>query len=125
MSSNLGQYQEITTLAKDVGGPSNLIKLIFTAGGVTGSIATVVVFCGGAYIYKKHNKRKQLSDAAIIYTINAEGSSNEGLLFNVGDQFRVLEKDGDAALIEKLEDDNNPYFVSASFLRSISDYTFD
>jgi hypothetical protein len=125
MSSNLGQYQLMTTIAKKVGGPLNLAGLIFLAGG----IVTHGVAQGGKKVKNhfsaKFEEKKQLSDAAIIYTINTEGISNEGLLFNVGDQFRVLEKDGDAALIEKLEDDNNPYFVSASFLSSISDYTFD
>ena len=43
-------------------------------------------------------------------------------LFSVDDTFKVLEIDGDAALIEKIGDENNPYFVSGCFLESISDY---
>ena len=39
-------------------------------------------------------------------------------------QFKVLERDGDAALIEIMNDENNPYFISAKFLSSISDYKF-
>ena len=50
----------------------------------------------------------------------AAKKSNEGLAFSVGDQYRILELDGDAALIEKIGDKNNPYFVSAKFLNSIS-----
>ena len=45
------------------------------------------------------------------------------LLLSVDDTFKVLEIDGDAALIEKIGDENNPYYVSARFLRGISDYT--
>ncbi len=36
--------------------------------------------------------------------------------------FKVLERDGNAVLIEKLGDDNNPYFVAAELLNEISDY---
>ena len=59
---------------------------------------------------------------AQIYTVKTEGTSNEGLLFKVNDKFRVLEQDGDAVLIEKIKDEHNPYFVSAKFISSISDY---
>lgn len=48
--------------------------------------------------------------------------SNEGLQFVVGEQLRVLEIAGDVVLIEKIGDTDNPYFVSADLLRSISDY---
>lgn len=48
--------------------------------------------------------------------------SNEGLQFHVGETFKVLERDGNAVLIEKLGDDNNPYFVVAELLNEISDY---
>ena len=48
--------------------------------------------------------------------------SNEGLEFKIGDQFRVLESDKDAILIEKIGDNNNPYFVSAELLKNISDF---
>ena len=42
---------------------------------------------------------------------------------NVGDAYRILESDGESVLIEKIGDTNNPYFVSADFLRSVSDFT--
>lgn len=58
----------------------------------------------------------------IIYSVTAEGVSNEGLEFKIGDQFRVLEKDKDAVLIEKIGDDNNPYFVSEELFKNISNY---
>ncbi len=47
---------------------------------------------------------------------------SNGLVFKVGDNFRILNHDADAILIEKLGDDNNPYFVSADFLKQISEY---
>lgn len=57
-----------------------------------------------------------------VYSVTAEGISNEGLAFKIGDQFRVLETDKDAVLIEKIDDDNNPYFVSEELLTNISNY---
>ena len=47
------------------------------------------------------------------------------LHFKVGDQFKVLDVDGDAGLIEIIGDNNSPYFVSLKFLSSISDYKID
>ena len=48
-----------------------------------------------------------------------------GIVFGGGALFgggAVAGADGNATLIEKLGDNNNPYFVSTKFLRSISDY---
>lgn len=54
-----------------------------------------------------------------VYSATAERISNEGLAFKIGDQFRVLEIDRDAVLIEKIVDNNNPYFVSEELLTNI------
>ena len=123
--SNLGWYQIMTTMAKKVGGPLKLFGLVAGGGAIIGGGAVA----GGSAIKKKVQKeldyKKKAEAAAMIHTVQKEGSSNEGLTFNVGDKFKVLEVDGDAALIEKLEDENNPYFVSAKFLSSISDYNIE
>lgn len=50
---------------------------------------------------------------------------SNGLVFNVGDNYRVLNHDGDAILVEKLGDGNNPYYVSADFLKEISEFYLD
>lgn len=121
--SNLGWYQILTSMAKRVGGPKQLISLFVGGGFLIGGGAVA----GGNVIKKKVttkiNKKKQAEKAAIIYTVSSEGKSNEGLLFKAGETFRVLETDGDAGLIEKLGDENNPYFVSLKFLETISDYS--
>lgn len=120
--SNLGFYQLMTKFAKKVGGPVNLLLLVAGGGAIIGSGVTAA----GLGIKEKvaaNNEKKNIEMAAnIIRTVQIEAQSKEGLLFKVRDQFRVLEVDGDAALIEKLGDNNNPYFVSAEFLKSISDY---
>lgn len=122
--SNLGWYQLITTWAKKVGGPKQLIGLIAGGGTLFGG-ATVG---GGIAIKKKISselaKKRQEAEAAVLYTVKTGGKSNEGLLFKVGDTFRVLEIAGDAGLIEKIGDENNPYFVSLKFLSTISDYNY-
>lgn len=120
--SNLGLYQVMTTLAKKVGGPLNLAGLLVVGGAALGS-GTVV---GGQKVAKKvkqyRDKKKRTEESAIAYEVHADGKSNEGLVFKVGERFRVLENDGDAVLIEKIGDKQNPYFVSGKFLASISDY---
>lgn len=121
--SNLGAYQWLTSAAKKVGGPKNLVGII--AG--TGAVAGVAVYKGGEIVVKKIKKKMnkeelQETSDTIIYSVTAEGVSNEGLEFKIGDQFRVLETDKDAVLIEKIGDDNNPYFVSEELLKNISNY---
>lgn len=121
---NLGWYQIMTTAAKKVGGPQKLIGIIFGGGALFGGGAVL----GGKAIKNGINKRLEKKnheeEIAAIYTINKECTSKEGLVFDEGMQFKVLERDGDAALIEILNYENNPYFVSAIFLQSISDYKF-
>ncbi len=122
--SNLGWYQILTTMAKKVGGPKILIALLAGGGALLGGGAVA----GGNAIKKKVSseleKKRQAEMRAKVYTVKKEGKSNEGILFLEGETFKVLEVDGDAGLIEKIGDDNNPYFVSRKFLCSISDYEF-
>lgn len=120
--SNLGWYQIMTTVAKKVGGPKNLFMLVLGGGAVLGGTATAGVVTVKNKVKDGLEKKKQIEEAAIVYTVKTEKSSNEGLLFKVGDRFKVLERDGDAGLIEKIGDDKNPYFVSLAFLSTISDY---
>lgn len=121
--SNLGGYQWLTTVAKKVGGPKNLVLIIAGTG--------AVVYKGGEIVVKKTVKeiKKRMSQEKLleiadtkIYTVTAEGTSNEGLEFKIGDQFKVLETDKDAVLIEKIGDSDNPYFISAELLKNISNY---
>ncbi len=116
--SNLGMYQWITTASKKVHGPGKLIALLVGGGAIIGA--------GGVKAKQKisssRNKKKQKLEATIVHTVTEEGRSNEGLLFAKGDTFRVIETDGDACLIDKIGDENSPYYVSLNFLCSISDY---
>lgn len=121
--SNLGGYQWLTTAAKKVGGPKNLVLVIAGAGAVIYKSGEIAVKQTVKAIKRIKNKEQLLETANTkMYTVTAEGISNEGLEFKIGDQFRVLESDKDAVLIEKIGDNNNPYFVSAELLKNISDY---
>lgn len=119
--SNLGGYQRLTTIAKKVGGPANLVLLIAGSG--------AVVYKGGEILVRKaiKNVNKLYAEnsseiSSQIYIVNKQGVSNENLAFELGDRFKVLEFDGDAILIEKIGDSNNPYVVSSEFLEKISNY---
>ena len=119
--SNLGAYQWITTLSKKVGGPFQLLGI--TALG--GYLVFRCVEAGGKKVYKifkNHNDNEKTVSNAPEYTVIREGKSNENIQFSVGDKFCILEKDGDSVLIDKLNDPNSPYFVSARFLNEISEY---
>ena len=123
--SNLGDYQTLTTVSKKLGGPKMLVGYIAIPSMVTGA-----VMCKGSEFLikkvvklakKKYESLQTDSDCA-EYDVKKYGISNEGLVFEVGDEFKVLGNDEDSVLIEKKGDKNNPYFVSADLLSDISDY---
>lgn len=68
---------------------------------------------------KRLNKKVE---TAKIYNVTADGKGSKDLVLNSGDTYKILESDGESILIEKIGDSNNPYFVSADFLRTVSDY---
>ena len=115
--SNLGLYQKMTTWAKKVGGPAQLLGIV----AVGGYCVIRAVEAGIVKTIKRH-KGSSEENAADFFSIHSEGTTNDGVHFKVGDKFCVLEIADDGVLIEKINDKNNPYFVSISFLKSISDY---
>lgn len=121
--SNLGPYQWFTTISKKVGGPYQLLG-ITAIGGYT---VIRIIEAGGKTVYKLVKKYKGKNQRKNIietpeYTVVKAGKSNENVNFSIGDKFRILEKDKDSVLIDKLDDPNSPYFVSAAFLEEISEY---
>ena len=111
--SNLGQYQVITVLSKKVGGPKVL--------GILTAVAGYLVFrpieAGIKHVYKAISNKMQKNYP--VYSVDSAGTDTQGLAFNIGDQFRVLEKDKNTILIEKIGDNNNPYYVDSEFLKKI------
>ena len=116
--SNLGMYQAMTTIAKKVGGPVKFIGLVAASGYATGKLLET----GVKKVRKKISEKSMDEVKGKTFTVTSSGADEQGLTFNVGDEYRVMERDGNAIQIEKIGDSNNPYFVSAEFLRSISDF---
>lgn len=119
--SNLGRYQAMTTIAKKVGGPTVLAAITFVGGYLVLRPAEA-----GARKAARAIKGRSTPCATKgrVFRVRAAGEES-GLQIRVGDEYRVLECDGDAILIEILGDPHNPYFVSSRFLRSISDFPPD
>ena len=120
--SNLGAYQWITTISKRVGGPIKLLSGILGIGTGIGIGGTLLVQSK----LKKHKKIKNVDKYKLskgkTFIVSINGKNEEGLEFFIGDKYKVLEFDGSAILIEKFGDNNNPYFVSSEFLKSISNF---
>lgn len=112
--SNLGDYQLITTLSKKVGGPRRLVGIIIGS--------TIVLDRVAIFLHHKYKKKKTVNAAKKVYSILHTRESDDGVVFKKGDLFRVIETDGDVCLVDRLGDKNSPYYVSGSFLGTISDY---
>ena len=116
----------MTTWSKKVGGPGRFMTLLVVGGMVFGGTITSAGHTISSKVKKKLDEMKdhkeKMAASAIVYEVSTEATSNEGLCFQKGEFFKVLEEDGDAGLIEKIGDKNNPYFVSRKFLSDISNY---
>jgi len=132
--NNLGAYKTVTTLIKKAGGPEAAAKLVvlagglvFTAGGFTYAglqKATPVVRRGVAKLLEKvqGGAARRYPIDGTTYTVDTAASDEDGPEFAKGATFTVLERDEDAVLIALDGSDNNPWFVSATFLAQISDF---
>ena len=84
---NLGWYQIVTALSKKVGGPLKLLAIVFGGGTLFGGGTTLGVQKLRKIILKNLKEKKQADESAVIYTVNSDGQSNEGLQFKEGEQF--------------------------------------
>lgn len=118
MSSNLGDYQRIVEWAKKVGGPKRLAVIIVGVGYGVGR----GVEAGGRYVIRHLRANPVPCETKGKVFIVTSGGSSAGLDLKPGDQYRVLECDDDAILIERLGDSESPYLVSDALLRAVSSY---
>lgn len=118
---NLGGYQIITNLAKKLGGPLNLIIV----SGLGGYILLRSGEFGITKIIKNNKciKESQLKYKNQVFNITRSRKDSSGLQFNIGEQFHILEFDGEVVLIKKTTDNSIPCFISTDFLKTISDIT--
>lgn len=116
---NLGAYQVITSLSKKVGGPRVLAAIIAVGG-------YAVLRPAEAAVKKTiRSIRKQSEPCAVAglrFEVVSSGEDGAGLRLSAGDQYQVLECDGDAILVEVLGAPDNPHFVSGRFLASVSGF---
>ncbi|MCP8874912.1 hypothetical protein, partial [Latilactobacillus curvatus] len=95
---NLGWYQLMTTVAKKVGGPKQLLALV-AAGGY---VIIRGVEAGGKKVrklVKKDNKEKSTSKVLPAYKFIIDGKDDKGLIFSSGDVFYVAARHDDVILI--------------------------
>ena len=130
---NLGGYQLITMAIKRLGGPTKAAVKV-------GSAFTALL--GGAYVLGEKNGEKKAiakmrgqakgvklvpvdmgpskSNPSADYLVAKDATSSDGTSFATGDKLRVMDSDGDAVMVERIGDENSPYWVSRDFLESIS-----
>lgn len=117
--SNLGMYQIFTTIAKKVGGAAVLTGILMASG----YVVLRSVEAGGKQVIKlvkeKVNKPTEINT---IYSFVVSGVGDNNLKFGENDKFIVAATHGDVVLIEKQNDNNNPYFVSLAWLKKVSNY---
>lgn len=116
---NLGGYQAMTTIAKRIGGPK-VLAVVTVAGGY----ALLRPVESGVKRAVRLIKKRSVPCPTIGQTFQTTttGEDPSGLTIEEGSDYRVLERDGNAILIEVIGDLENPYFVSGAFLASISDF---
>ena len=117
--SNLGMYQKLTEWAKAVGGPKRLIGLLVAGGTALGIGGTIVTQKG---IKKIKKKKGGATESDKVYIVLSDGKDDGGFEVRAGDKYRVLSRDADAILVELFGNSNNPHFLSADFLRRVSDF---
>ncbi|QSR28775.1 hypothetical protein CFH99_24440 [Nocardioides aromaticivorans] len=123
---NLGSYQKMTTVVKALGGPKKAATIVGTGVAVGGYAVLRLTEAG----IKKgvRASRAAVDRGALIsavgqtFRVTTAGQEPSGLVLSVGDEFRILEGDADAILIEVLGREDNPHFVSSAFLTDISDF---
>lgn len=118
---NLGAYQRMTTIAKTFGGPHELLAVTL----VSGYAVLRSVEAGVSKVVRAMKKRRApCATKGRVFRATSD-ADDSGVKIRVGDEYRVLECDGDAILIEVLGDPGSPYFVASKFLRSVSDFPRD
>lgn len=117
--SNLGGYQTTVTWMKHLGGPKVFWPVVLLSGYAIGKLIEIPV----RSLAKRFRAKTTVNQPNPLISITSAGIDSSGLIFNQGDQYRVLAFDDDMVLIEKIGDTDNPYAVSPDFLRSVSDYS--
>ncbi len=116
--SNLGKYQVVTTLMKKMGGPDKAI-----AKAVAGvAVITIAGWEAGKWgVGKIREKFTKDPEEWKKYSISKSGVYKE-LSVKPGDVITVMEQDGEAVLIAVDGRKDNPFMVSAEWLKDVSEF---
>ena len=104
---NLKGYQIMTTVAKKVGGPMNLVICMAVTGYAIGKLVEIPI-----KVLKEKSSEK-------VYTVDTFGISDNGINLYPGDKFKVLEEDTEMAFIEIVGEVYNQYFEKESNRKTI------
>jgi len=130
--SNLGGFQVMVVAAKKIG---DVVVKVFPRlpKNIVGPLGLLIGVAGGGYIgirgveagIKKITKiaKEKKASKGETFEVTAYGHDKDNdLEFHEGSKFKVLNIiDGNVVLIEKLDDDNNPYVISSEFLKTVSE----
>lgn len=117
MKGNLGLYLWLTRIAKKLGGPIGFLIVTLATGALIYKGLEVVITA----IVEAVRKERNNLESEPIYTVCQDAVSEDGMSFSIGNQFRVLIRDGEFALVERLGDEEHR-ILPVSFLAGISDY---
>lgn len=117
--SNLGRYQDMTTVAKKFGGPIKLALCVAVGGYIVGKTVEKPILEGVKKLkqFKEGKKPRQK-----LYTVKSFGITDEGINFYPDDQFKIILLDKKSAVIVFDGEEEHSYEVPLSFLCQISDF---
>jgi hypothetical protein len=120
---NLGGYQAMTRIVKALGGPKRAAVIV--GGGLL--LTGAGLYAGGqkvvkTVIYRIKPSVEPCPTKGQVFKVASDGEDGNGLTLRSGDEYRVLECDGDAILLEVIGRPDNPHFVSGAFLVTVSDF---
>lgn len=116
---NLGAYQTMTALAKRVGGPK-VLAVVTAVGGYAALRPAEAAVKRAVGSLRKRNVPCPTRD--LTFRATSSGEDGSGLQIREGSEYRVLECDDDAVLIDLVGSVDNPHMTSGEFLASISAY---
>ena len=125
--SNLGGYQKIVEVVKTLGGPKKAAAIVGSAVAVAGYGALRGVEAGvkkgiAASRAALEERNTPCPTKGQLFKVSSDGKEGSGLTLKAGDEYRVLDCDKDAILIEVLGASHNPHVVSGGFLATISGF---
>jgi hypothetical protein len=137
-------YINLSVMAKNAGGPKELIEKLSAQGFTKGMVVTGAYIAaiygakkGASFLMKKYKTQKVENLAAATadaianaeerssFTVEATREMQRGLTLTRGDKFRALTRDDDVIMIEVEGRNDNPFFVSGVQLQQISNFKLD